>query len=83
MKEDDAEKSLPYILRKLLENKRRKKVSKKNRLKSKGWICSKCRMIFIGREKVINPAPCIRCGGIAFEVVPVGTRLVHIVLCPN
>ena len=62
---------------------KRKKVGKKERLKSKAWKCSNCGAVFIGKEKVENPAPCMICKGKIFETVPVGIRLFLISLCDN
>ena len=38
-----------------------------HRMKSKAWICSTCCEVHRLLEPVTVPAPCPRCGGIAFE----------------
>ena len=42
------------------------------RMKSKAWWCSTCREKQTFPEPVTIPAPCPRCGGIAFELAHEG-----------
>jgi hypothetical protein len=42
---------------------------REDRMRSRSWICSTCREIVTGLEPIPCPAPCQRCGGIAFETV--------------
>jgi hypothetical protein len=46
-------------------------VGREDRMRSRGWICSTCREMTVTTEPQPLPAPCVRCGGIAFETVHV------------
>ena len=43
--------------------------SRKDRMRSRGWVCSTCREVTTTPEPHPLPAPCVRCGGIFFETV--------------
>ena len=46
-------------------------VGRRERMRSRAWVCSTCREGVISPGSAPVPAPCARCGGIAFEVVEV------------
>ena len=43
-------------------------VSRAERMRARMWQCSHCGEIVLSAEPVTNPAPCKRCGGIAFRI---------------
>jgi hypothetical protein len=45
-------------------------VGREGRMRSRAWACTTCREVVRGSEPIPVPAPCPRCGGIAFETVP-------------
>ena len=44
-------------------------VTPRSRLRSKAWKCSTCQEMVTSKRRIVNPAPCGKCGGIAFEDV--------------
>ena len=44
-------------------------VGREDRMRSRSWLCSTCRIVTITPEPSPNPAPCTKCGGISFETV--------------
>jgi hypothetical protein len=42
-------------------------VGKSERMTSRIWVCSSCSETFVSDKPVPVPAPCKRCGGIAFK----------------
>jgi hypothetical protein len=38
-----------------------------DRMRSRSWTCSACQEVVTSPEPIAVPAPCKRCGGIAFE----------------
>ena len=44
---------------------------REDRMRSRAWMCSTCRQVVGSDAPITVPAPCGRCGGIAFEVVEV------------
>lgn len=44
-------------------------VALKDRLRSRAWICSSSRIVVKNAEEIPVPAPCAKCGGIAFETI--------------
>jgi hypothetical protein len=44
-------------------------IGRKERMRSRAWVCSNCREVVARPDPIPVPAPCVRCGGIAFEVV--------------
>jgi hypothetical protein len=42
-------------------------VGREHRMRSRTWVCSTCRETTLSAEPIPIPAPCVRCGGIAFE----------------
>ena len=61
------EEKLKAFARKFLGPARR--VSRKDRLHSRAWQCSSCGRTVEHANPISAPAPCPRCGGIAFETV--------------
>ena len=44
-------------------------VTRAERMRSRAWLCSDCRERTETAEPQPAPAPCVRCGGIAFEKI--------------
>jgi hypothetical protein len=44
-------------------------IGRKDRMRSRAWLCSTCRETVTSPEPIPIPAPCPRCGGVAFEKV--------------
>ena len=42
-------------------------VSRRERMRSRVWLCSKCGIVTTSPEPIHCPALCARCGGIFFE----------------
>jgi rubrerythrin len=42
-------------------------VDHRGHLRSREWMCSTCKHVITSAEPVPVPAPCPKCGGIAFE----------------
>jgi len=47
-------------------------VGREDRMRSSKWLCSSCGAITHSEQPIQIPAPCIRCGGVAFRAI--GTR---------
>lgn len=44
-------------------------VRRQDRMRGRAWKCSTCTTVITCVEPIPTPAPCIVCGGIAFELV--------------
>jgi hypothetical protein len=42
-------------------------MGRRERINSRAWVCSTCREVVTSLQPVPVPAPCAKCGGIAFE----------------
>jgi hypothetical protein len=43
--------------------------SRDDRMRGRAWACSACRQVVTSPTPIPVPAPCLRCGGVAFETV--------------
>jgi hypothetical protein len=46
-----------------------KTIGRGERMRSRVWMCSSCKLTITSIEPIPVPAPCLLCGGIAFETV--------------
>jgi hypothetical protein len=44
-------------------------INRDERMRSRAWVCSSCRQVVKSATPITVPAPCLRCGGVAFETV--------------
>ena len=44
---------------------------REGRMLHRGWKCGECQEITISAQPIPRPAPCSKCGGLAFRVVRV------------
>jgi hypothetical protein len=44
-------------------------VGRADRMRSRIWTCSSCGAVTHSEQPIQIPAPCIRCGGIAFKAI--------------
>jgi rubrerythrin len=44
-----------------------RRIGRRERLKSRAWMCSSCKLTITNDTPIAIPAPCPVCGGIAFE----------------
>lgn len=44
-------------------------IGRSERMRSRVWMCSSCKLTITSIEPIPVPAPCLLCGGIAFETL--------------